>query len=249
MVELSEMDRLKEIIEKNQSRIAELGKTIETVLNSYSEESKAFIESMHKLDAQLEEEDKRIAEHEDDITKLEEKKQVLKSDVSSLEQKARESDKKISAINSETASTAKELTRAEETAKQLKSRIEGTKADLTRLEKTVTDLEQASEKTRALSDKEFAERRTGLAEAQKKIKDLEEREAVAEFLLTEASSEPPEVAIVARLIQENGTASTEDLKKSTKVPPALALRTINALEQRGIVERVGSEQIKLVKTL
>jgi chromosome segregation ATPase len=243
------MDRLKEIIEKNQSRIAELGKTIETVLNSYSEESNAFIESMGKLNDQLEEADKRIAEHDDDIMKLEEKKQTLKTEVSSLEQKARESDKKISALNSESASTAKDLARAEETAKQYGSRIVGTKAELAKLEKTVTEAEQASETTRISNEKEFAERRAGLAEAQKKIKELEEREAVAEFLLTEASSEPPEIAIVAKLIQEDGASSTEDLKKSTKVPPALALRTINALEQKGIVERVGSEQIRLAKTL
>jgi chromosome segregation ATPase len=191
--------------------------------------------------------DNRIAEHEKDITKLEERKQALKTDVSSLEQRLREYDKKISALNSETASTTKDLVKTEETAKRYRSRIDATKTELEKLEKMVTELEQTSEATRTSNDKEFAERRAGFAEAQKKIKELEEREPVAEFLLTEASSEPPEVAIIARLIQEDGTASTEDLKKSTRVPPAIALRTINALEQKGILERVSSDQIKLVK--
>lgn len=246
---MSEMDRLKEVVEKNRSRIAELGKTIETVINSYAEESDAFMESMEKLNAQLEEADKRIGEHGNDITRLEQKKQALRSDVSSLEQRVREWDKKISALNSETASNAKDLAKAEETAKQYKSRIEVTRDEFGKLEKSVSELEKTSEANRISNEKEFAERRAGFAQAQKKIQDMAEREAVAEFLLSEASSEPPEVAIVARLIQEGGTASTEDLKRSTKVPPALALRTINALEQKGIVERAGSEQIKLAKTL
>jgi chromosome segregation ATPase len=246
--ELSEIDRLKDIIEKNQSRIAELGKTVEAVLNSYSQESNAFIESMDKLNAQLEEADKRIADHDDGIRKLEEKKQILRTDISLLEQKLRESEKKISAITSETGSTSKDLIRTEDTIKQYKSKIEVTKSELGKLEKAVSELQQTSEATRTSNDKEFTERRSGFEGAQQKIKELTEKEPVAEFLLTEASSEPPEIAIVARLIQEGGAASTEDLKKSTRVPPALALRTINSLEQKGIVERAGSDQIKLAKT-
>jgi chromosome segregation ATPase len=244
---LSETDRLRDVIEKNQSRISELGKTIEAVINSYSEESKAFIESMDKLNAQLEEVDKRIAEHEDDILKLEEKKQILRTDGSLLEQKIRESEKRISALTSETGSTSKDMIKTEDSIKQYKSKIEVTKAELGKLEKNVAELQQSIETMRMSNEKEFTERRAGFEGAQKKIKELAEKEPIAEFLLAEASSDPPEIAIVAKLIKENGTASLEDLKKSTRVPPALALRTINALEQKGLVERVGTDQIKLAK--
>jgi chromosome segregation ATPase len=245
---MSEVDRLKDIIQENESRVRELSKTIESVLNSYSEESKTFLEQLDKFNAQMEEADRRIAEHEDNIGKLEEKKQNLRSDASTLEQKLRECEKKISALTSETSSTSKELIKTEDTLKQHKSKIEGTKTELAKLEKTVSELQQTTETTRTSNEKEFTERRTGFEGAQQKIRELAEREPLAEFLLNEASSEPPEIAIVAKLVREDGTASIEDIKKATRVPPAIALRTVNMLEQKGIVERLGEDQVKLAKT-
>jgi Fic family protein len=40
----------------------------------------------------------------------------------------------------------------------------------------------------------------------------------------------------------------DDVKKSTKVPPAQAVKALNSLEQKGILERAGSNEVKLVKT-
>nr|MDO8135038.1 hypothetical protein [Candidatus Njordarchaeum guaymaensis] len=245
---MSEVGRLKDLIQKNESRVSELGKTFEAMLGSFSEESKRTLEEVDKINAQLEEADKRIAGHDDSILKLEEKKENLRSGISSLEQNNREADKKVSALNSELNSTTKELMKNQDILKQYLTRIETARNELEKTEKTIADLQQETDTTREANEKEFQDRREGFENAQRKIKELAEREPIADFLLTEAAAEPPEIAIVARLIKENGLASIDDLKKSTKIPPAQAIKTINSLELKGIVEKTGSNQIKLVKT-
>jgi chromosome segregation ATPase len=246
---MSETERLKEIVQQNESRIAELTKSMEAVVNSFSEESKIVLETVNKVDAQLQEADKRIVAYEDNIAKLEEKKQNLRSDTISLEQQVKDLDRKISSLTSETSSTSKELLRIEESLKQYTAKIGTARTDTEKLDKTINEIQDSIEKSRASNEKEFQERRAGFEEAQRRIRELVDREPVIDFLLTEASSEPPEIAIVARLIKGNGTASLDELKRITKVPPAIAMRTINALEQKGIVTKEGSEQIKLVKTV
>jgi chromosome segregation ATPase len=246
---MSETERLKEIIQQNESRIAELTKSIEAVVNSFSEESKTILETVDKVDAQLQGADQRIVAHEEKIAKLEEKKQNLRSDIASLEQQVKDLDRKISSLTSETGSTSKELVKTEESLKQYTAKIGTARADTEKLDKTINEIQDSIERTRASNEKEFQERRAGFEEAQRKIKELVDREPVIDFLLTEASSEPPEIAIVARLIKGNGTASLDELKRITKVPPAIAMRTINSLEQKGIVAREASDQIKLVKTV
>jgi len=245
---MSEVERLKDLIQKNESRVVELSKTIEAVLGSFSEESKRTLEEVLKVNAQLEEADKRIAEYDDSILKLEEKKEGLRSESSSLEQKIREADKKIAVLNSELNSASKELTKNQDILKQYLTRIETAKKELENTEKAIANLQQETDTAREANEREFQERREGFENAQRKIKELAQSEPIADFLLTEAASEPPEIAIVAKLIMENGLASIDDLKKSTKVPPALAVKTVNSLEQKGIVERTGSNQIKLAKT-
>ncbi|WXG44614.1 MAG: hypothetical protein WED04_11370 [Promethearchaeati archaeon SRVP18_Atabeyarchaeia-1] len=246
---MSETERLKEVIQQNESRIAELTKSIEAVVYSFSEESKTILETAEKIDVQLQEADRRIATHDESIAKLEEKKQSLRSIINSSEQQVKELERKISSLTSENSSTSKELLRTEDTLKQYKAKMETVKLESEKLESAINEVETGIEKTRASNEKEFQERRAGFEEAQKKIKELVEREPVAEFLLTEATQEPAEISIIAGLVKGDGVASIEELKKATKVPPALAVRTILSLEQKGIIAREGSDKVRLTKTL
>jgi chromosome segregation ATPase len=245
---MSETERMKDLIQKNESRGVELIKTIEAVIGSFSEEIKKSVEELDKVNATLEEVEKRITEHEDNIMKLEEKKEGLRSETGSLEQQNREADKKISALNSELVSSSKELMKNQDILKRYLARNETESKELDNTQKAMTALQQEMDTTREANEREFQERRTGYEDAQRKIKELVEKEPLANFLLTEGSQEPPEIAIVAKLIKENGLALIDDLKKVTKVPPALALKTINSLEQKGILEKTDSNQVKLLKT-
>ena len=246
---MSEVDRLKELINKNETRIRELGKSIEEALNSYSEESKRILIVAERVDENLEEADKRISEYDAQVTSLEEKRQGLKSETGFLEQKIREAEKRISSITSEINSTNKDVLRIQDNIKQFQTKIDAARTDLEKYEKEIDELEKGIEDTRQSNEKEFNERNTAYTDALKKTKELSEKEPIMDFLLTEASSEPPEIPIVAKLITESGLANIDDLKKTTKVPPAIALRTISTLEQKGIVEKPDEKQVKLKKTL
>ena len=246
---MSETERLKEIIKENDSRTGELLKSIEAAVNSFSEESKTIIENIDKVEGQLQEADQRIAAHDEKIAGLEEKKQNLRSELVSLEQQIRDLDRKTSSLTSETGSTTKDLMKTDENLKQYIAKIGTGKTDSDKLDRSLGEIQDSIEKTRSSNEKEFQERRTGFEDAQRKIKELVDREPVVDFLLTETSSEPPEIAIVAGLIKGNGTASLDDLKKITKVPPAITVRTINALEQKGVVAKEGTDKIRLVKTV
>jgi chromosome segregation ATPase len=246
---MSETERLKENIRENDSRTSELIKSIEAVVNSFSEESKAILGNVDKVEVQLEEADQRIAAHEQKISALEEKKQTLRSELVTLEQQVKDLDRKISSITTETGSTTKELIRTEESLKQYTSKIGAAKTEMDKLDGSLAESQESIDKTRSSNEREFQERRAGFEDAQRRIKNLVEREPVIDFLLTEASSEPPEIAIVAGLIRGNGAASLDDLKRITKVPPAITVRTVNALEQKGVVAKEGTDKIRLVKTL
>jgi chromosome segregation ATPase len=246
---MSEIERLKEIIRENDSRIGELIKSVDVVANSFSEESKTILEVVDKVEAQLHEADQRIAAHDEKIATLDERKQSLRSELVTLEQQVKDLDRKTTALTSETGSTSKELLRTEDTLKQYTAKIGTAKTDSEKLDRTLSEIQDSIEKTRSSNEKEFQERRAGFEDAQRKIKELVDREPVIDFLLTEASSEPPEIAIVAGLIKGNGIASLDDLKRITKVPPAITVRTINALEQKGVVAKEGTDKIRLVKTV
>jgi chromosome segregation ATPase len=191
--------------------------------------------------------ERKAAEHDDNIAKLEEKKEGLRSETVSLEQKNRDADRKVSTLNSDVNSASKELMRNQDLFKQLQVKTDTAKKELEKTEKAIADLQQEIDTTRTSNEKEFQDRRTRLEDAQRKIRELAEKEPVADFLLTEATSEPPEISIVAKLIKENGFAPIDDLKRSTKVPPALAVKTVNSLEQKGILEKTSSNEVKLVK--
>jgi chromosome segregation ATPase len=246
---MSETDRIRDVIRKNETRIADLTKSIEAVVNSFSEESKTIIETVDKIDAQLQAADERITTHDSNISNLEEKKQNLKAEVTSLEQKVRELDKKITSLTTETGSTSKDLMKAEETLKQHTTKIQSAKSENERLERAVSEIEQNTEKTRTSYDKEFQERRTAYEDAQKRARELTVKEPVADFLLTEATQEPTEIAIIAQLVKAGGIGSVDELKKAAKVPPALAVRTILSLEQKEIIVREGPDKIKLAKAV
>lgn len=246
---MSETERLKEIIKENDSRIAQVMKSMEAIADSFSEESKTILDTVDKVNVQLQEADERIATHESKIATLEDKKQSLRSELVSLEQQVKDLDRKASSLTTDTGSTSKELLKTEDTLKQYQAKIGTQNTESEKLDRSITEIQDNIEKTRSSNEKEFQEKRAGFEEAQRRIKELVDREPVVDFLLTEASSEPPEIAIVAGLIRGNGTASLDELKRITNVPPAITIRTINALEQKGVVSKEGADKIRLVKTV
>jgi len=103
------------------------------------------------------------------------------------------------------------------------------------------------EETRKANESEFAEQKQALEEAKRRLEELREANVVVDYLLTEGSAEPPELGILATLLRRR-EATVEELKRSAKVPPAIATRHINALQQKGIIEVAGG-RVRLVKPI
>jgi chromosome segregation ATPase len=244
---MSEIEKIRDFISRHESRIADLEKSILRARDTFSSESRKVAEVAARVNAELEDWDRKMRSRDDDISRLEEKRQGLKSEISQFEQKSKEVEKKRSSAVSETVSTQKEIARAQNTLDQYKTKIETLNVELEKLSKETTDLRDNLEKMKQSNEKEFEDLEKQRNEFQQKTKELSEKQPITHFLLNEAESEPPEVMIVAQLIKENGQILIDDLKKATKINSATAARTIELLEQKGIVSKVDKDNIRLLK--
>jgi predicted HTH transcriptional regulator len=103
------------------------------------------------------------------------------------------------------------------------------------------------ENMKTSNDKEFEDLENAKDEFKEKMKNLSEKHPITDFLLSEAEPEPPEVLIVAELIKENGQMSMDDFRKETKINSSVVAKTIDSLQQKGIVSKMDKDTIRLVK--
>jgi chromosome segregation ATPase len=244
---MSETGKIRELISKNESKMTDLDNSIHKARDTFTNESHRVLEVAGRVNAELDEWDKKMATHDENISRLEEKRQGLRSEVSQLEQKTKETEKKFSSASSETKSTQKEIEKAQNTLQQYKTKTEALKAELERIDKEADEIRRNIETMKLTNEKEFEDLERGKSEFQQRIKELSEKEQITHLLLTEAETEPPEVTIVAKLIKEDGQISIDDLKKTTKINSATAAKTIEGLEQKGIVSKVDKDTIRLLK--
>jgi chromosome segregation ATPase len=244
---MSDINKLKDLIKKNESRITDLRKTIQNALDTFSSETNRVIEAAGSVTADLDEWDKKIAGYDATISELEEKRKDLRSEVSGVEQKHREIEKKTSSASSEMVSTQKDIIKAQDNLRQYKDKIEKLKRDLEEANKETSDLRNSVESLKGANEKEFNDLEKGHEGAKQKLSELIEKNPVKEFLLTQTDAEPPEVTIVAKLFKENGEISIDDLRKTTKINSSTASKAIESLEQKGIVLRPDKEHVRLLK--
>jgi chromosome segregation ATPase len=244
---MSEIAKIRELISKNESKMTDLENAIHKARDTFTNESGRVIEVATRVSVELDEWNKKMSTYDGRISELEEKRQEMKSEVSKLEQKTKETEKRYSSASSETKSTQKEIEKAQNNLQQYKTKTDALKAELERINKETDELRRNIESMKLTGDKEFEDLENGKKEFEQKTKDLSEKEPIAHLLLTEAEAEPPEVTIVAKLIKENGQISIDDLKKTTKINSAVAAKTIEALEQKGIVSKVDKDTVRLLK--
>jgi len=243
---MSEIDKLNDLIKKNETRITELRKTIENALDTFSSETIKVIAAASGVIAKLEEWDEKLATHDAAISQLEEKRKNLRSDFDDVQQKQREITKKTSSASSEMVGTQKDIIKAQDNLKQNKQKIEKLKVDLEKTNKEASDLSNNVDSMKQTNDKEFEDLEKRRDEANQKLSDLVKKNPTKDYILTQME-EPPEVTIVAKLFKDNGQTSIEDLKKTTKINSSAAAKAIEMLEQKGIVSRPDKDHVKLIK--
>jgi chromosome segregation ATPase len=244
---MSEIDKLKDLINKNESRITGLRKTIQNALDTFSSETSKVIEAAASVTAELNEWDKKTAGYDRTISELEEKRKDLRSEVTGVREKHREIDKRTSTASSEITSTQKEIIKAQDNLRQYKDKIEKLKTELEKANKEASDLNNSFDSLKQANEKEFEDLEKGSEGAKQKLSDLVKRNPIKEFLLTQTDTEPPEVTIVAKLFKQNGEISIDDLRKTTKINSNAAAKAIESLEQKGIVSRPDKDHVRLMK--
>jgi chromosome segregation ATPase len=244
---MSEIDKLNELMRKNETRITDLRKTIQNALDTFSSETSKIAQAAGSVTAELEQWEKKIAVHDATISELEEKRKNLRSEFSDVQQKHRELDKKTSSATSEITSTQKEIIKAQDNLRQYKEKIEKLKADLEKTNKEASDLNNNVDSLKQANAKEFDDLEKGHEEAKQKLSDLIKRNPIKEYILTQTGTEPPEVTIVAKLFQRDGEISIDDLRKTTKINSNSTAKAIESLEQKGIVSRPDKDHVRLIK--
>jgi chromosome segregation protein len=244
---MSDISKIRELINKNESKMNDLDNAIRKARDTFSSESRKVIDMAARVNIELDDWNKKMGTHEERISELEEKRQSLKSEVGKQEQKTKETEKQYSSASSETKSTQKEIERIQNTLEQHDAKKDTLKTEIERLDRDADENRKNMESMKLANQKEFDDLENGKKEFQEKIKDLAEKEPITHLLLTESESEAPEVTIVAKLVQEDGQISINDLKKTTKINSSAIPKTIEALEQKGIVSKVDKDTIRLLK--
>jgi chromosome segregation ATPase len=244
---MSEIDKLNDLIKRNEIRITDLRKTIQNALDTFSSETSKVIAAASGVTAELEEFDKKLGGYDQTISELEEKRKNIRSEYSDVQQKHKDIAKKTASATSEITSTQKEIIKAQDSLKQNKDRIEKLKIDLEKTNKEASDFNNSIDSTKQTNEKEYEDLEKGREEAKQKLSDLIKRNPTKDYLLTQMETEPPEVTIVAKLFQGNGEISIDDLKRTTKINSGAASKAIESLEQKGIVSRPDKDHLKLLK--
>ncbi|WXG44070.1 MAG: MarR family transcriptional regulator [Promethearchaeati archaeon SRVP18_Atabeyarchaeia-1] len=244
---MSEIDKIRELINKSEARITELENSIQKARDTFSSESRKVVEAAVRVSAEQGEFNKKMGVHDENIERLEERRQELKTEVNQLEQKTKETEKRYSSASSDIKNNQKEIDKMQSTLQQYQTKADALKAQLVELEKESNSVHGNLDTLNLSNEKEFETLENARSEFQRKTKELSEKEPITHFLLSETKSEPPEVTIVSKLIGENGQISIDDLKKTTKINSASVTKAIESLEQKGIVSRTDKDTIRLLK--
>jgi chromosome segregation ATPase len=244
---MSEIDKLNDLIKRNEIRITELRKTVQNALDTFSSETSKIMAVASGVTAELEEFDKKLDGYDATISELEEKRKNIRSEYNDVQEKHKEITKKTSSASSDITSNQKEIIKAQDNLKQNKDKIEKLKIDLEKANKEASDLNNNIDSMKQTNEKEYEDLEKEREEAKQKLSDLIKRNPTKDYLLTQMRTEPPEVTIVAKLFRENGEISIDDLRKTTKINSSAAAKAIESLEQKGIVSRPDKDHLKLMK--
>ncbi|MFX0097525.1 MAG: winged helix-turn-helix transcriptional regulator, partial [Candidatus Hodarchaeota archaeon] len=98
------------------------------------------------------------------------------------------------------------------------------------------------------NQQEFEEKQTGLQAMQQSLQKIRNEEGVLDYLLSDAGSAPSEIDIVAILAQKR-QISQRELQEFVSVPPAIIMKAVRFLEEKGILFTSPDGFIRLTKPI
>ncbi len=240
---MAEINQLKQLLEQNQSRIKILSESFQTQINSVKKEVLNALETLTRIEREFQLSDSRLAEHQQQISHRQEQLTQLRETGTAFEAKIAELYTKLSEYQQQIATLKTTLF-------ETRGRIEIVENDLTdrqgifdTKQKQIEEKQQELTRLHAGKDQELTQHKEELSKAKKQIKTVKTMNPVADFLLSEGL-EPPELDILALLIHQKEVPMVE-IKRFVKTPPAITTRVLKEMENKGILEIINSNTIRL----
>ncbi len=241
---MSEIKQFQLALEQNQARLQALSESFKTQMLTLINEISSTLQTLTRIDREFELSKSRIEEQQNLINHSHEQLTQLRESGSAMEAK-------IAGMYSELSEQQKQIAVLKATLMEKTGRIETVEEELLK-QKTTLEAQQnlLDEKQKELGrlqaskDQEVAKQKNELDAAKKQIKQVQKDNPVADFLLSEAL-EPTELDILALLIHQKEVPISE-IKKVAKSPPAITIRVLKEMENKGILEITGSDTARLV---
>ena len=189
----------------------------------------------------------RITEVEVQIERQRRDRDTVESEITNLKSEIAHSEEEGAQIDAERARLEEALNDLRAQVEQVKREIDTATNEKNELDMKVKGLEKNVQETEQLQENELKEKRETVVNAMQAVEKMQREEPILDFLLTGGSQDTPELEIITTLADE-GKAPVEEVKKNAKVPAAIAMRTVQKLQDAGLIAYdPGSGEVRLLK--
>jgi chromosome segregation ATPase len=244
---MAELTRTKDLLKRHQSRTEVFRTTMDSKLAAALKEVVQTIDAVARIETELAATEQCIQDRQDTLSNLQEQLSQVREAGMGLEAQVADLQSQIGDEQRQISSLEKGLAETKGRLESATNSLEQRKAQLTKVATQVDDLQRRIGKQQETSNQELAARRQQLTASQAEVQQIREANPVSDFLVSEGV-EPPEFEILASLIWK-GEVTLDELKKQAKVPPAVALRVVKSLEQKGIIKVSAAGRARLAKPL
>ncbi|MFX1485584.1 MAG: hypothetical protein ACFFBS_00475 [Promethearchaeota archaeon] len=245
---MSEIARIKELLGIGESKMSDLKEITSSGLKSILKEITVANQAIQAVEQKLQETEKRIETSEEQIVSLRDKRnnlqagnEKLKEELAKLNQETVDLKRGVDDLQSKIADYNSQLGRVQ-------SGITDQDSELREATNTADGLHREIERIRLSNKQEFEEKQAGLGAIQQSLQKIRNEEATLDYLLSDAGSSPSEIDIVAVLAQKSQLSQGE-LQEFVKVPPAITMKVVRSLEEKGILFVSPDGFIRLAKPI
>jgi chromosome segregation ATPase len=244
---MAESTRTKDLLKRHQSRLEAFRTTTDSKLAVLLKEVAQTLEAVARIETDLAASDQRIQDRRDTLSNSQEQLSQVREAGLGLEAKVADLQSQIGEEQRQISSLEKGLAETKGRLESATNQLEQRTAQLTRATAQADDLRQRISTQEEANSQELAMRRQQLTASQAEAQQIRDSNPVSDFLVSEGV-EPPEFEILALLIWKS-EVTLDELKKQAKVPPAVALRVVKSLEQKGIIKVSAAGRVRLSKPL
>jgi uncharacterized protein YqgV (UPF0045/DUF77 family) len=244
---MAESMRTQDLLKRHQSRLEAFRTTTDGKLAVLLREVAQALEAVTRIEADLATADQRIQDRQDTMSNLQERLSQVQEAGIGLEAQVADLQSQIGEEQRQIPSLEKTLADITGRLESATSQLDQRKAQLAAATTQADDLQRRIGQQQEANRQELEAHKQQLIVSQGEARQIRESNPVSDFLVSEGV-EPPEFEILALLLWKT-EVTIDELKKQAKVPPAVALRVVKSLEQKGILKVSAAGRVRLAKPL